>query len=232
MIINGKVIGKNTISCPEQLESMISEYQASILRVKTLFAFLMHFDRMDSDDKETQDLINLLKFNCFLASSTMDLFCVLKGFYYAKTNWEHIFLAKNGYHIIFETIKTYNTTFGTIKKIVENRHPELLPQIKKIKNTLKEYKAYNVNVNEEKLRNYVTGHYHHDYLTYDAILGTINSEKAIIKFELFITFITEVLVLLADLPAKMQEKKGKPTSTAALEFIKYMDNFIADNNFL
>lgn len=167
------------------------------------------------DDFKTA--IDLIKYNSFLIASYIDLLTSFKGIINFETKWDIVFNSKNGFLSIYETIKTYNSHQGKIRKLINEYHPNLLEGYNELNKNLKSFKKkYSYETKISLFRNKAGGHYHENYDEYYEQIQSLETEmskKAIADFaNLILTIMNFVSIIIDELEAKTRRKAEKSKS--------------------
>ena len=142
----------------------------------------------------------LNKFNALITISVLDLLVVCKNLCLASSEWEKIYFTKQGYLIIYETIKTYYKYRSQLQKLIETKHASYIETFKSINNDLRLFKKKHHYDNVIGLiRNKVAGHIDEDFVLYYNTISKLDGEKVGLTISNFIQVIAQLQKLSKDL---------------------------------
>ncbi|KOY52416.1 hypothetical protein I602_1976 [Polaribacter dokdonensis DSW-5] len=166
-----------------------------------------------------------IKYFSFLTSSFLDLLCTLKGLFNSESEWEDIYYSKSGFLTIYETINTYHFHQKEIKKIVDNDHPNLLDDYKKLNSFLKEYKSkYNHKTEIGPIRNKTAGHFDKNFTEYYELVKKLNKTDSIKAIESFLNFLKLLMYFINTMADLMKVRTEIDLDKSKREFYKNQNN--------
>jgi hypothetical protein len=157
------------------------------------------------------------KFNALITISVLNLLVVCKNLCLATSEWEKIYFTKQGYLVMYETIKTYYKYRSQLQKIIETKHASFKGTFKSINDDLKQFKKKHDYDNLIGLiRNKVAGHIDEDFVLYYNTIAKLDGEKVGLTISHFIQVIAQLQNLSKDLSSNTNhalEVEGKTLST-------------------
>ena len=140
----------------------------------------------DNDNSLFVEIKDMHSFNALLTISLLDLYVVCKRLVTSQSEWEKVFFIKQGYLIIYETIKAYNSHNHKIKQLVDSKYSALKEQYSDNSASLKKFKNdYSYQDSMKNIRHNIAGHISKDFVTYYDTILSIKGEsdvQAILSF--------------------------------------------------
>jgi len=171
-----------------------------------------------------------IKYYCFLTTSQLDLFTILKGYLNADTKWEKIYYSRMSFLTIYETIQTYHTYQLSVNEYLEENHPALKTQYKEINKILKEFKKqYDYDNKISSIRNKTAGHFHKEFSEFYIQIKNIENElstEAIETFLIFLKILLHFVYRMADEAAEQTSSELKGVNGKILEKMAILNNII------
>lgn len=141
-----------------------------------------------------KELKKQLDFSCLLSISSLDLSVIVKHGFVSTVKSEQLFYVKQGYLLMHSILRHYDKKFNKyFKELINDSHPELLPEFKSISLSLKAFKAnHKFDTEITNIRNSIAGHIDDDLIRYYNTITSINHEKAFKTMSEFINLISSL----------------------------------------
>ena len=138
----------------------------------------------NNDNSHFLEIKAMHSFNALLTIALLDLYVISKRLLVSHTNWEKLFFIKQGYLIIYETIKTYGKYSQQINNLVKLKYRTLQVTYADISTNLKKFiKEYGSDI--KRVRHIIAGHIEGNFASYYDTAMSIKGEtelKAITSF--------------------------------------------------
>ncbi|WP_104736221.1 hypothetical protein [Hanstruepera ponticola] len=150
-------------------------------------------------ESSIEQIIKHIKFICFFTSCFLDIASSLRGLVDCETNWERKFYLKNGFVVIYESVKTFGKHQREIRNLIMSDFPELEEKYKVITQNLKSLKKeHKYNKLIATFRNKAGAHYDENFEIYFENLNLIDKPISVKTLSDFSNFLMSVIVFWSD----------------------------------
>lgn len=141
-----------------------------------------------------------IKYLCFFTSCFLDIASSLRGLVDCETDWERKFYLKNGFVVIYESLKTFGKHQNEIRNLISTNFIELEPRFITITLKLKELKKeHQYNTLISKFRNKAGAHYDENFAEYFEHLNSIDKPISVKTVSDFSNFLMSLIVFWSDI---------------------------------
>jgi hypothetical protein len=148
-----------------------------------------------------------IKYLCFFTSCFLDIASSLRGLVDCETDWERKFYFKNGFVVIYESLKTFGKHQNEIRNLISRDFNELEPRFLNITLKLKELKKeHKYDTLITKFRNKAGAHYDENFAEYFEHLRSIDKPISVKTVSDFSNFLMSLIVFWSDITDIYYEK--------------------------
>lgn len=162
-----------------------------------------------------EEIIKHIKFICFFTSCFLDIASSLRGLVDCETNWERKFYLKNGFVVIYESVKTFGKHQKEIRNLIMSDFPELQEKYKIITQNLKNLKKeHKYDKLISTFRNKAGAHYDENFEIYFENLKTIDKPVSVKTLSDFSNFLMSLIIFWSHFIDVFKEKTEKDMKKA------------------
>jgi hypothetical protein len=181
----------------------INHYQKELIESYNLLK-LLESGNLKGNNEPAQESIDEIKMHikylCFFTSCFLDIASSLRGLVDCETDWERKFYFKNGFVVIYESLKTFGKHQNEIRNLISKDFIELEPRFKDLTLKLKELKKeHQYDTLITKFRNKAGAHYDENFVEYFEHLNSIDKPISVKTVSDFSNFIMSLIVFWSDL---------------------------------
>lgn len=181
----------------------INHYQQELIESYNLLK-LLESGKLKGTNKPAQESIEEIKMHikylCFFTSCFLDIASSLRGLIDCETDWERKFYLKNGFVIIYESLKTFGTHQNEIRKLISKDFTELESRFRDLTLKLKELKKeHKYDTLISKFRNKAGAHYDENFVEYFEQLNSIDKPISVKTVSDFSNYLMSLIIFWSDL---------------------------------
>lgn len=169
----------------------------------------------DPAQESIEEIKKHIKYLCFFTSCFLDIASSLRGLVDCETDWERKFYLKNGFVVIYESLKTFGKHQKEIRNLISSDFIELESRYSAIILNLKELKKeHQYDTLISKFRNKAGAHYDDNFAEYFEHLNSIDKPKSIRTISEFSNFLMSLIVFWSDLTDEFHDKIKRKMSSS------------------
>jgi len=181
----------------------INHYQKELIESYNLLK-LLESGNLKGNNEHSQESIEEIKMHikylCFFTSCFLDIASSLRGLVDCETDWERKFYLKNGFVVIYESLKTFGKHQNEIRNLISKDFIELESRFRDITLKLKELKKeHQYDTLISKFRNKAGAHYDENFVEYFEHLSSIDKPISVKTVSDFSNFLMSLIVFWSDL---------------------------------
>ncbi|PHQ30314.1 hypothetical protein [Leeuwenhoekiella nanhaiensis] len=162
-----------------------------------------------------EEVIKHIKFICFFTSCFLDIASSLRGLVDCDTHWERKFYLKNGFVVIYESVKTFGKHQKEIHSLIKSDFPQLEHRYKVITQNLRKLKKeHKYDKIIATFRNKAGAHYDENFEAYFENLKLIDKPISVKTLSDFANFLMSLIVFWSDLIDIFNNKTEKDMRAA------------------
>ncbi len=200
----------------KKLSDLFPKYQGSMDGLRETFK---GYEKIQDElskkniDVKISDSIDLMKemnFSGFLTISMLDSMILLNSIYETNDISEKRYFFKQGYLLVYEVLKTYNTHNKIIKPLISTKFPQLNEKHITLAKEIKLFKAKNNYDNHiVNIRNSIAGHIESTFSEYYDVITSLEEVKVFTMLSDFGELLNKIKKLSTELAKLSYEELGE-----------------------